>query len=167
MTRNLVVELFMKPEIANLRREIVSRVDALRLEMASAVRLLGDDAATAKEATHIAARKTGLPARLIERLRYKKIGRIAADVADTIREAVAAYQARQEALARHEIIILTARLQSLESRLCQTDPDFFCEEAVPAIRAAYGEGAAFSGPRGAAGSGTDGALEALNGGERE
>lgn len=115
----------MKPEIQSLRREIVSRVDALRLEMASAVRLLGDEAATAKEATYIAARKTGLPARLIERLRYKKIGRIAADVADTIREAVAAYQARQEALARHEITILTARLQALETRFQTVDPEFY------------------------------------------
>ena len=131
----------MKPENKSHEGEIVSRSDAVRLEMASAVRVLGSDGSTAKEQTYLAARKTGLSSRLIERLRYRKITRIAADVADTIREAIAAHQAKQEALARHEICILTARLQALETRLETTDPDFFGGEALPALQSLRGPGA--------------------------
>jgi hypothetical protein len=137
----MIEELFMKPEIKSHEREIVSRSDAVRLEMASAVRVLGSDGSSAKEQTYLAARKTGLSSRLIERLRYRKIARVAADVADIIREAIAAHQAKQEALARHEITILTARLQALETRLETTDPDFFGGEALPALQSLRGPGA--------------------------
>lgn len=123
----------MKSEIQSRETEIVSRSDAVRLEMASAVRLLGNEGVTAKEQNYLAARKVGLPARLIERLRYRKIGRIAADVADAIRDAVAAHQAKQEALARHEISILTARLQALESKFQAGDQDFHQFDVAPGI----------------------------------
>ncbi len=126
----------MKPENKSHEREIVSRSDAVRLEMASAVRVLGSDGSTAKEETYLAARKTGLSARLIERLRYRKITRVAADVADVIREAIAAHQAKQEALARHEITILTARLQALETRFRTVDEDFHCPDVAPGIEPA-------------------------------
>ncbi len=126
----------MKPENQSRETEIVSRCDAVRAEMASAVRLLGNEGATAKEQTYLASRRTGLSARLIERLRYRKIGRIAADVADAIREAVAAHQARQEALARHEIAILTARLQALESKFQSGDQDFHQFDVAPGIQPA-------------------------------
>ena len=126
----------MKPENKSHEREIVSRSDAVRLEMASAVRVLGSDGSTAKEQTYLAARKTGLSSRLIERLRYRKITRIAADVADIIREAIAAHQAKQEALARHEITILTARLQALETRFRTVDEDFHCPDVAPGIEPA-------------------------------
>lgn len=120
----------------------MSRVDAVRIEMASAVRLLGDEGNSTKEATRLAARRTGLPDRLIERLRYRKITRIAADVADTIREAVSAHQAKQEALARHEITILTARLQALETRFQTVDPDFHSFDVAPSLEPAGMAGAA-------------------------
>ena len=126
----------MKPENKSHEREIVSRSDAVRLEMASAVRVLGSDGSTAKEETYLAARKTGLSSRLIERLRYRKITRIAADVADIIREAIAAHQAKQEALARHEIAILTARLQALETRFRTVDEDFFSADVAPGVEPA-------------------------------
>ena len=126
----------MKPEIKSHERETVSRSDAVRVEMASAVRVLGSDGSTAKEQTYLAARKTGLSARLIERLRYRKIARVAADVADIIREAIAAHQAKQEALARHEIAILTARLQALETRFRTVDEDFHCPDVAPGIEPA-------------------------------
>lgn len=131
----------MKQPIQSRETEIVSRCDAVRLEMASAVRLLGDDATTAKEQTQLAARKTGLSWRVIERLRYRKVGRIAADVADAIREAVAAHQAKQEALARHEIAILTARLQALENRFREGDSDFHQFDVAPGIEPAGRTGA--------------------------
>ena len=126
----------MSPENKSHEREIVSRSDAVRLEMASAVRVLGSNGSTAKEQTYLAARKTGLSSRLIERLRYRKITRIAADVADIIREAIAAHQAKQEALARHEITILTARLQALETRFRTVDEDFHCPDVAPGIEPA-------------------------------
>lgn len=126
----------MKPEIKSHEREIVSRSDAVRLEMASAVRVLGSDGSTAKEQTYLVARKTGLSSRLIERLRYRKITRVAADVADIIREAIAAHQAKQEALARHEITILTARLQALETRFRTVDEDFHSADVAPGIEPA-------------------------------
>ena len=126
----------MSPENKSHEREIVSRSDAVRLEMASAVRVLGSNGSTAKEQTYLAARKTGLSARLIERLRYRKIARVAADVADIIREAIAAHQAKQEALARHEITILTARLQALETRFRTVDEDFHCPDVAPGIEPA-------------------------------
>jgi hypothetical protein len=133
MVATMKQERFPMPEKLSQEREM-SRVDAVRVEMASAVRLLGGEAATTKEATWLASRKTGLPARLIERLRYRKITRIAADVADTIREAIAAQQAKQEALARHEIAVLSARLGALESRFETVDPDFYGGEALPALQ---------------------------------
>jgi hypothetical protein len=136
MSMNMAEELFMKPENKNHEREIVSRSDAVRLEMASAVRVLGSDGSSAKEQTYLAARKTGLSSRLIERLRYRKITRVAADVADIIREAIAAHQAKQEALARHEITILTARLQALETRFRTVDEDFHCPDVAPGIEPA-------------------------------
>jgi hypothetical protein len=126
----------MSLENKSHEREIVSRSDAVRLEMASAVRVLGSDGSTAKEQTYLAARKTGLSSRLIERLRYRKITRVAADVADIIREAIAAHQAKQEALARHEITILTARLQALETRFRTVDEDFHCADVAPGIEPA-------------------------------
>lgn len=134
---------------------MLARSEAVRLEMSSAVRFLGQDGATAKEAVNIAARKAKLPTRLVERLRYRKIVRVAADVADAIREAVAAHQQKQEAAARHEIAILTARLQALETRFQTTDPDFHCFDIAPSLE-----------PIGLAGaddrSGTAGAAARLN-----
>lgn len=155
MGKTMIEEPFVKQPIQNRETEIVSRCDAVRVEMASAVRLLGDEGTTAKEQTQLAARRTGLSWRVIERLRYRKIGRIAADVADAIREAVAAHQAKQEALARHEITILTARLQALESRLASTDADFFGEEAIPALQEARRQSSEIFGLGAEAGPRTD------------
>src|SRR5690606_38810820 len=101
MSRNIEQEAFMMT-VNNGRETEMSRAEAVRLEVASAGPLLGGDAPTAKEQTIKAARASRLSARIIERLRYLKINRIAADVADTIRDAVSAQQAKQEALARHE-----------------------------------------------------------------
>ena len=124
----------------NAQGQEMSRADAVRAEMASAVRLLGSEGSTAKEETYLAARRTGLPTRLIDRLRYRKIARIAADVADTIRDAVAAQQAKQEALARHEITILSARLHALEHQLNAVDPDFHGGETLPALQSLRSNG---------------------------
>ena len=51
---------------------------------------------------------TGLPIQTIECLRWRKIKRIAADVADTVRAAKAKHDARIEALARHDALLLEA-----------------------------------------------------------
>lgn len=108
------------------RKTEMSRVEGIRLEMASGVRVLGAEGRTAAEQNHQAARLTGLPISVVERLRWKKLKRIPADVADAIRDALADCTAREEARARHEQDILRQRLQSLAALADgPTDPDFY------------------------------------------
>ena len=112
----------------NSRREaeMSARAEALRKEMAGAVRLLGSDGRTAAEANDIAARVTGLPRTVIERLRWRKIKRPFADVTDAVREAVAHYNRRTEARARHEADILRQQLASLAVLADHSsDPEFY------------------------------------------
>jgi hypothetical protein len=60
----------------------------------------------AKVANTRAARLTGLTVTTIECLRWRKVKRIPADVADAVREAKARHDARIEALARHDAELL-------------------------------------------------------------
>ncbi len=107
------------------RKTEMSRAEALQNEMAGAVRLLGSDGRNADEANTIASRMTGLPVTVIERLRWKKIKRPFADVTDAVRDAVAAFNRRAEAKARHERDILAARLQAIAALAdSPSDPDF-------------------------------------------
>ncbi|TGQ11203.1 hypothetical protein EN858_14870 [Mesorhizobium sp. M4B.F.Ca.ET.215.01.1.1] len=105
-------------EIPRRDREMM-RVESIQLEMASAVRLLGGDG-SAKEQVRKAARAARLPHTVVERLRWKKIKRVPADLADAIREAVERHneegldRARHEAfIARQQAAVLAARLREI------------------------------------------------------
>lgn len=71
---------------ARKRQSLAAR--AIVEEMARHVRLLGEPATAVADQTTIAARATGLSRHVVERLRWKKIGRVTADQADAVRAAV-------------------------------------------------------------------------------
>lgn len=99
------------------------RAELIAEEMASAVRLLGGDG-PAKAQNHRAARETKLSVTLIERVRWKKIKRVPADIADVVREAVAHHQHESLTRAKHELHLAQIEAESLKRRLQQFDPDY-------------------------------------------
>ena len=99
------------------------RVEAIQDEMASAVRVLGGDG-SAKEQNHRAARAARLSITIIERLRWKKIKRVPADIADTVRGALAQHNEESLKRAEHEIVVARAEAAALRKRLAAIDPDF-------------------------------------------
>lgn len=109
-----------------------ARTDAIRNEMSEAVKSLGGGG-KADAAIYAASRVIGLPASLVARLRWKKIKRVPADVADAVREArdKAAIEA-----ARHERGEIERRLSRIEALLV-SDADFFGPH-VDAVRQAMG-----------------------------
>lgn len=112
----------------------MQRVEAIRKEMSSGVRLLGASGRNADEENAIAARLSGLSVTVIERLRWKKIKRIPADITDAIRAAIDAYNETTEARARHERDILAAQLASflnLSDQSC--DQEFYRARLAPVI----------------------------------
>lgn len=110
------------------RREAeMYRVEAIQSEMASAVRFLGGDGPV-KESINRAARETRLPHTVIERLRWKKIKRVPADLADAIREAVARHNEESLNRARHELFVAQTANAALLARLEAVDPDFYRPE---------------------------------------
>jgi hypothetical protein len=107
------------------RREAeMYRVEAIQSEMASAVRFLGGDG-PAKDQINKAARAARLPHTVIERLRWKKIKRVPADLADAIREAVERSNEESLSRAKHEIFIARKQAGVLAARLGEIDPDFY------------------------------------------
>jgi hypothetical protein len=109
---------------ANQRRETeMGRTEAIQFEMASAVRLIGGSG-NAKEQINAAARAARLPHTVIERLRWRKVKRIPADIADAIREAVHRHNEEGLARAQHDQQVLRVRLARLEAALASIDPDF-------------------------------------------
>lgn len=89
------------------------RVSCIREEMAMLVRFIGGGSdVIAERANFIAARITGLPITTIRSLRWRKIKRVPADVADAVRDAAARVEAQHEKAASHEIEILRARLEA-------------------------------------------------------
>ncbi|KFB11055.1 hypothetical protein EL18_02097 [Nitratireductor basaltis] len=103
------------------------RAELIADEMASAVRLLGGDG-TAKEQNWRASRITGLSQTVIERLRWKKIKRIPADIADTVREAVEKHNEKGLARARHEALIHQRRAEFFAAQLEAINSDFYRAE---------------------------------------
>lgn len=92
-------------------RNLVAEVDAIRDEMAAGVRLLGGGPEViAKHANQRAARVTGLPIQTIERLRWRKIKRIPADVYLAVTSAMERHAQRIEQKARHDAAVLDALL---------------------------------------------------------
>jgi len=104
-----------KPEISRREAEMY-RVEVIQSEMASAVRLLGGDG-SAKEQVTRAARATSLPVTVVERLRWKKIKRVPADIADSIREAVTRHNEESLSRAKHELYVAEQRNAALMARL--------------------------------------------------
>lgn len=96
-------------------------------EMASAVRLLGGDG-PAKHQNNVAARAARQPVTVIERLRWRKIKRVPADIADAIREAVERHNEEGLARARHEAFIARRQAAIMAARLAEIDPDFYGPE---------------------------------------
>lgn len=103
------------------------RAELIQMEMASAVRLLGGGG-PAKEQNIKAARLTRLPYTVIERLRWLKIKRIPADIADTVREAVEKHNEENLARAEHELFIAQQANAVMAARLAEIDPDFYGPE---------------------------------------
>jgi hypothetical protein len=102
-------------EISRRETEIM-RAELISMEMASAVRLLGGNG-SAKEQITKAARETRLPLTVIERLRWRKIKRIPADIADVIREAVNKSQEEGLRRAEHELFIAKHKEAALLARI--------------------------------------------------
>ena len=117
----------------NMRAELI--VD----EMASAVRFLGGDGPALAQ-NNRAARAARLPHTVIERLRWKKIKRVPADIADAIREAVERQNEEGLSRARHEAFIERQRAEVLAARLLEVDPDFYGPDADALRRTADGLG---------------------------
>ena len=95
------------------------RVEVIQNEMASAVRVLGGDG-PAKEQISKASRITGLAVSMIERLRWKKIKRVPADVADTIREALERYDEETRSRAKHLLWLAQQENEALLNLLTVT-----------------------------------------------
>ena len=125
-----------KSEISR-RDRAMSRVEAIRMEMAEAVRVLGESGRNADEENAIAARLTGLTLATVERLRWKKVKRVPADLTDAIREALNAYEKRSEARARHEQDIIKRRLTALAAIAdSPSDPDFYRSQVAGVVEQA-------------------------------
>jgi len=107
-------------EIQCRKPEMSARADLIRNEMSEAVKGLGG-AGKADAAIYAASRVIGLPASIVARLRWKKIKRVPADVADAVREARDKAAAQE---ARNEYDKLHARLARLEAALLVSDEEF-------------------------------------------
>lgn len=98
------------------------RAELIASEMASAIRMLGGEG-PAKEQNRKAARAARLPITTVERLRWKKIKRIPADIADTVREAVMQHNEESLARAKHEAFVARQQAAIVLARLHQMDGD--------------------------------------------
>lgn len=110
------------------RRETEMRSELIVSEMASAVRVLGGNG-SALEQVNRAARAARLSHTVIERLRWKKIKRVPADIADCIREAVERHNEESLSRAKHEAYMASRKAAVLAARLMEIDPDFYGPDA--------------------------------------
>lgn len=121
------------------RRETEMRSELIVSEMASAVRVLGGNG-SALEQVNRAARAARLSHTVVERLRWKKIKRVPADIADAVREAVERHNQESLSRAKHEAFIAQRRAAVLAARLLEIDPDFYGPDADALRGAADGLG---------------------------
>ncbi len=112
------------------------RAELIQSEMASAIRFLGGNGPALVQ-NNTAARETRLPVTVIERLRWKKIKRVPADLADAVREAVERHNEESLARARHEAFLARSTAAVLAARLAEIDPDFYGPEID---RLGFGDG---------------------------
>lgn len=124
-----------KPEISRRETENM-RAELIQMEMASAVRFLGGNG-NAKTQINNAARAARLSHTIIERLRWKKIKRVPADIADAVREAVEKHNEESLARAKHQAFIARSQAAVLAARLAEIDPDFYGPEID---RLGFGDG---------------------------
>lgn len=103
------------------------RAELIIDEMASAVRVLGGDG-PAKHQNNKAANRTRLSITIIERLRWKKIKRVPADIADAVREAVERHNEESLARAKHEAFIARRQAEVIAARLDEIDGEFYGPE---------------------------------------
>lgn len=103
------------------------RAELIVDEMASAVRLLGGDG-PALQQNNRAARAAGMPVTIIERLRWKKIRRPFADIADRVRAAVNKHNEESLARAKHEAFLARKQAEIALARLAEIDADFYRPE---------------------------------------
>lgn len=96
----------------------MSRVEVIQQEMASAVRVLGGNG-PAKEQITKASRVTGLTVTIIERLRWRKIKRVPADIADTVRAALDRYDKETRSRAEHLLWLAQQENQELRKKLAE------------------------------------------------
>jgi len=113
------------------------RAELIADEMASAVRFLGGEG-KASEQIRRAARSAGLTYTVIERLRWRKIKRVPADIADVVREAVERHNEDSLARAKHEAFIAKQTAALMAARLVEIDPDFYRKEIHSLGRTASG-----------------------------
>ena|SRR5690242_15243479 len=109
------------------RREKEMRAEFIVEEMASAVRVLGGQGPALVQ-NNVAARAARLPVTVVERLRWKKIKRVPADIADSVREALERHNEESLSRAKHEAFIATKRAEVMAARLAEIDPDFYGPE---------------------------------------
>jgi hypothetical protein len=110
-------------EISRRDREIM-RAELIVNEMASAVRVLGGEG-TALMQNNRAARAARQPVTVIERLRWKKMKRVPADIADSIREALHSHNEESLSRAKHELFVAQQANAVMASRLAAIDADFY------------------------------------------
>jgi hypothetical protein len=121
------------------RRDREMRTELIIDEMASAVRFLGGDGPALSQINR-AARAARLPHTVIERLRWRKIKRVPADIADAVREAVQRHNEESLSRAKHEAYIAQRRAEVLAARLLEIDPDFYGPDADALRRSTDGPG---------------------------
>lgn len=107
--------------------------------MASAVRFLGGEGPALAQ-NNKAARIARLPVTVIERLRWLKMKRIPADIADAVREAVAKHNEESLSRAKHELEVERARSAALLAYFEASDPAFYGEEIARLRRSPVGLG---------------------------
>src|SRR5690348_15379695 len=109
------------------RREKEMRAELIELEMASAVRVLGGDGPALVQ-NNRAARAARQPVTVIERLRWKTIKRVRADIAERIREPLERHNEGSLSRARQEVFIAKQQAAVMAARLAEVDPDFYGPE---------------------------------------
>src|SRR5690606_22625996 len=87
-----------------------------------------------------AARETRLRVTVVERLRWKKIKRVPADIADAVREALERHNEESLSRAKHEAFIARQQAAVLAARLREIDSDFYGPEIDRLGRAHVGLG---------------------------
>lgn len=115
------------------------RAELIVNEMASAVRVLGGEG-TALMQNNRAARAARQPVTVIERLRWKKIKRVPADIADSIRAALHKHNEESLSRAKHELFVTQQANAIMASRLGEIDPDFYGPEITRLRRPDIGAG---------------------------